>query len=80
MLVYNQLHGHTSSRKMKDVIRFNVQLLGIKLVGKDIPTRSSVECMQVELVVFSDLHVVDFIYTNGDSLRDFISQPNLECM
>ena len=64
MLIYNQLNGHTSG-KMKDVLRVNAQLLGIQLEEKDIPTRSSVERMQIELGILSDLQVADFIYKNG---------------
>ena len=64
MLVYNQLNGHTSSGKMKDVLRVNAQLLGIKLEERDIPTRSSLERMQIELGILSDLQVADFIYKN----------------
>ena len=51
-------------KKMKDVLRVNAQLLGIQL-EKDIPTRSSVERMQIELGILSDLQVADFIYKNG---------------
>ena len=57
MMVYNQLNGHTSTSKMRDVIKFNSQIMGMELKDTDIPSRATIEHMQLELGTLSDLEV-----------------------
>ena len=57
MMIYNLLNGHTSTGKMKEVIKFNAALLGMELKDEDIPSRTTVEHMQLELGIMSDLKV-----------------------
>ena len=48
-MVYIQLNGQTSSSKMKEVIKTNVQINGMQLQDEDTPPRATVEHMQLEL-------------------------------
>ena len=69
MLVYNQLNGHTSTEKIRDVILTNSLLLGIDLPPCEVPSRKSSERMQLELGVVSDLKAGHFLYsTDGLTL------------
>ena len=66
MMVYNQLNGHTSTTKMKDVLRCNAQLLGVDITDKQLPSRTTIERMQIELGVISDLRAAEFLYNTDN--------------
>ena len=55
MLVYNQLAGNTSTGKIRNVIIESASLMGIKLDNDEVPLRSSIERMQLEFGIISDL-------------------------
>ena len=66
MMVFNQLNGHTSTTKMKDVLRCNAQLMGMDLNDNQLPSRTTVERMQIELGVISDLRAAEFLYNTDN--------------
>ena len=57
-LVYSLLNGYTSSGKMKQVISDISQVTGMDVKDEDIPSRRTIERMQLELGVISDLQVI----------------------
>ena len=62
MLVYSLLDGNVSTRKMAKTVKRIGGITGMAVGDKDIPSRTSVERMQVELGVISDITVAEFLY------------------
>ena len=47
---------------MKDVLRCNAQLMAVDITDNQLPSRTTVERMQIELGVISDLRASEFLY------------------
>ena len=61
MLVYTLLNGHTSTAKVPPFLRQIGDIYGQQMDLLDIPSRTTVERMQLEVVVISDLQVAEFM-------------------
>ena len=56
-LIYTLLDGNVSTSKMGKTVKRIGEITGMTLGDKDIPSRTSVERMQIELGVISDVQV-----------------------
>ena len=68
MLIYSLLDGNVSTRKMAKTVKRIGGITGMAVGDKDIPSRTSVERMQVELGVISDITVAEFLYHANDGV------------
>lgn len=58
MLVYTLLDGYVSSGKLNQTIQRIGSALGVEMLEEDIPSRPTVDRMQLELGVISDMQVI----------------------
>ena len=56
-LIYTLLDGNVSTSKMGKTVKRIGEITGMTLGDKDIPSHTSVERMQIELGVISDVQV-----------------------
>ena len=68
MLIYSLLDGNVSTRKMAKTVKRIGGITGMAVGDKDIPSRTSVERMQVELGVISDITVAEFLHSANDGV------------
>ena len=57
-LIYSLLNEYTSSSRMKEVIQNIALFTGMEICDEDIPSHTTIERMQLELGVISDLLVI----------------------
>ena len=68
MLTYSLLDGNVSTGKMAKTVKRIGGITGMAVGDKDIPSRTSVEQMQVELGVISDITVTEFLHSANDGV------------
>ena len=61
-LIYSLLNGYTSSGQMNQVIQDIAQVTGMSVTVHDIPSRSTIEWMQLELGGISGIQVIVHFY------------------
>ena len=66
LVVYTLLNSYTLTDKIKEVIETFILLKHMQFNTKEIPSRSTIERMQLELGVISDLQVYVFSYSVND--------------
>ena len=61
-LIYSLLYGYTSSGQMNQVIQDIAHVTGMSVTVHDIPSRSTIERMQLELGLIRDIQVIVYFY------------------